>query len=105
MAAETGHLASAIVALPSALQCVISFATELIVSDLRADNGQPLAWRKSAEEAVLRPERWLDALRREARGKTTASRMQAARLLDEVGRPADVALLRAIAREAQSSRR
>ena len=97
LGAGSGHLASAIVVLPEQLSCVLSFAAELIVRDLRVlDTGAAAAVRR---EAALRPERWLETLRREARGPENPSRMHSARLLDEVGDASDVAFLRAIARE------
>ena len=97
LAAESGHLESAIAGIPEHMWCVLSFGAELIVRDLRAINATSTEIVR--REAVLRPERWLDALRREARGRDNPSRMHAARLLDEVGDHSDVGLLRTIARE------
>jgi LuxR family maltose regulon positive regulatory protein len=97
------QLATAVIALPSSLNCVLSFAAELIVSQLRTLDEPAL--RVIRDEAELRPQRWLTALRRQATDVAGGSRMQAARLLDDIGALEDVALLRAIAREPRQSGR
>ena len=103
LAGCTRQLATAIISLPSSLNCVLSFAAELIVSQLQTLD-EP-AIRVIRDEAELRPQRWLPALRRSATDVESATRMQAARLLDEIGAVEDVALLRAIAREPRQSGR
>jgi LuxR family maltose regulon positive regulatory protein len=97
------QLATAVIALPSSLNCVLSFAAELIVSQLQTLD-EP-AMRVIRDEAELRPQRWLTAIRRQATDVAGGSRMQAARLLDDIGALEDVALLRAIAREPRQSGR
>jgi ATP/maltotriose-dependent transcriptional regulator MalT/DNA-binding SARP family transcriptional activator len=55
-------------------------------------------------EARTRADRWRDSVRRVARDDDNRNRVYAARILDEIGQPADVALLRAVARGSRKSR-
>ncbi|MEO5940198.1 MAG: hypothetical protein ABIZ72_04585, partial [Candidatus Limnocylindrales bacterium] len=101
LASTTQQLASAIKVVPPSLRCAISFGAELIISNLHAlDEGALLLVR---DEAAARPARWLPGLRRQTADREAASRMSAARLLDDVGAGEDVLLLRAIAKEPKQS--
>jgi DNA-binding SARP family transcriptional activator len=53
-------------------------------------------------EAVRRPDRWRDVMRRTTRAQDPTARDIAARMLDEIGEVDDIALLRALARESRS---
>jgi ATP/maltotriose-dependent transcriptional regulator MalT/DNA-binding SARP family transcriptional activator len=99
LAASRHQLTAAIVAMPPALRCVLSFAAEVVIAEL--DNLDPRATELVRQEAELRPERWLGGLRMSAADPNSSSRLAAARLLNVVGTTEDVVLLRGIARESR----
>lgn len=101
LASQSRQLSGAISAMPTSLHCVISFAAELILSQLHTLQDDALMVVR--DEAALRPQRWLDAIRHEATSRGSESRMSAARLLDDLGIATDVQLLRRIAREPRQS--
>jgi DNA-binding SARP family transcriptional activator len=55
-------------------------------------------------EAEGRPDRWRDSVRRAALDENGPNRVQAARILDRIGGPSDIPLLRAVARSSKKSR-
>jgi ATP/maltotriose-dependent transcriptional regulator MalT/DNA-binding SARP family transcriptional activator len=103
LASRSGQIASAIVALPSSIQCVLSFAAELVSSQLHTLSDPALDLVRS--EARKRPQRWLPTLRLAAVRLMSEARLPAARLLDEIGQSEDILLLRGIAREPKLSAR
>jgi DNA-binding SARP family transcriptional activator len=74
----------------------LSFAAEVLTQRLHGLDEAVLA--AVTEEAQKRPERWRSTLRRAVNNADQPSRVHAARILDRIGGPSDVPLLRSIAR-------
>jgi DNA-binding SARP family transcriptional activator len=95
-AALSGHLDSALVALPERMACVISLCAELVVEHVgRLTKG---ARDLVVAEARLRPDRWLPAIRAAASDPSNPNLLACARLLAEVGTAEDVGLLAQVTR-------
>jgi DNA-binding SARP family transcriptional activator len=96
MAALSGHLESALVALPERLTCAMSLCAELVVEQvgiLRDD-----ARERVVAEARRRPDRWLPAVRAAASDTSNPNLLASARFLADVGTTGDVSLLARIAK-------
>jgi len=104
IAACDGRLGPEIVAIPEGRRPVLSVIAELAASRLELLGDDAIAL--IVEEAGLRPDRWLDALRPQLRGPSgSTTRLAAARILDVVGERSDIAELRRIAREPRRTAR
>ncbi len=55
-------------------------------------------------EAEVRPDRWRASVRRTAANEQSPNRVKAARILDLIGEPSDIPLLRSVARASKKSR-
>jgi DNA-binding SARP family transcriptional activator len=80
----------------------LSLVAEAVADQLHRFDDQSIEFVTA--EAQLRPERWRGCIRRVAKDARSPSRDQAARILDKIGVPSDVSLLRAIAKSAKGSR-
>jgi DNA-binding SARP family transcriptional activator len=97
LAAHSGStsMSSALVTVPAELQFAISIGAELVAANL--DRLDEAAIELVRSIAGRYKERWRAVLRQHARANG-ASALSAARILDEIGEPSDIPLLRAIAR-------
>lgn len=98
---SSGRLDAAILNLPAHLHCAISFGAELIVDNI--DQLGDDAKRIVVEEALIRPERWLPAIRLALASLTPDTRSRALRLLADVGDSSDVKLLSVVGRTSKAS--
>jgi len=80
----------------------LSLAAEVLIRRL-AELDQ-LSLELIESEADARPDRWRDSVRRAAVDEHESNRVPAARILDRIGRPGDIPLLRAVARSSKKSR-
>ena len=78
---------------------VISMLAEPIAEDLRALDSE--AGEIVMTEIARRPERWRPVIRTLVNNPTSRSRAEASRILDVIGEPADIPLLRRVARESR----
>jgi ATP/maltotriose-dependent transcriptional regulator MalT/DNA-binding SARP family transcriptional activator len=80
----------------------LSIAAEVVIRELhRLDDASVTL---IANEADNRPDRWRDSIRRAAVDDRSPNRAQAARILDRIGGPEDIPLLRSVARGSRKSR-
>jgi DNA-binding SARP family transcriptional activator len=80
----------------------LSMAAEVLIPRLHELDAN--AMELILEEAENRPDRWRDSVRRATATEGSSNRLHAARLLDRIGGPADVHLLRSLARGSRRSR-
>jgi DNA-binding SARP family transcriptional activator len=99
IAGEPTNLSAIIRATPREQQYAISFTAELVAARLsELDEG---AVKAIADVAERYAERWRDPLRHEVEARSRSA-MVAARILDVVGGPTDVVLLRRVAKGAKA---
>jgi DNA-binding SARP family transcriptional activator len=97
----TGAPSTAIEAIGTRNPVVLSMAAEAVVA--RLGDYTPDARSTIRDEATHRPWRWLAAVRHACR-EVSPNRLSAAQLLEEIGEPEDVSLLRGIARGGKDGR-
>lgn len=80
----------------------LSIAAEVVLARLGDSDASAIEYISA--EAEERPDRWRDAVRRTAVDDGNPGRVQAARILDQIGAPSDIQLLRSVARGSRRSR-
>ncbi len=80
----------------------LSLVAEVLIARLRDLDGPSLEIISS--EAEVRPDRWRDSVRRAVANEHSLNRVPAARILDCIGEPRDIPLLRSVARSSKKLR-
>jgi DNA-binding SARP family transcriptional activator len=80
----------------------LSLVAEVLIERLHDLDDQSVEIITS--EAEARPDRWRGSVRRAAADEHSVNRVPAARILDRIGEPGDIPLLRSVARSSKNSR-